>query len=107
VNSHLLKLLAPAALLSAVVVALTVGVSLAQAATTSGRNAGFNVPAASHSGTNVGLAVLGFAILAVIIGGIAYAVYADRRELTSAIPAVEPSKLSGERSEADHQRKAA
>jgi hypothetical protein len=48
-SSHLLKRMVPAALVSAVVVVLTLGVSIAQAAVTSGRDAGIGLPAASHS----------------------------------------------------------
>lgn len=90
-----------------VVVVLTLGVSIAQAAVTSGRGAGISVPAAGHSATNVGFVIASVVILAVVLGGILYAVLADRRQLSPAVAVGEPARLPSDRNQEKQERKAA
>ncbi len=106
-HSHPVKLLIPAALVSAVVAFLTVGASLAQAAVTSGRSTGIGLPAASHSATNVGVVVVGIAVLTVVVGAIIYLVVADQREQTPVMAATEPTPLSRDGNRDDQKRRAA
>jgi hypothetical protein len=101
------KLMIPAALVSAVVAFLTVGVSLAQAAVTTGRSTGISLPAASHGANNVGLVVAGIAILAVVVGGVVYLVVADQREQTPVMAATEPTPLYRDSNKDDQKRRAA
>jgi chromate transport protein ChrA len=107
VSSPLLKHVVPAALVSAVMLVLSSGVALAQAAVPGGREAGVSVPTAVHTGTNVALVIAAVVILAVVVGGVVYAIVAAGRQLDSASAAVGPTQLSADRSEAEHQRKAA
>jgi hypothetical protein len=97
----------PAALFSAVVIALTVGVSAAQAALVRGRGAPAGRLPTGHGGTSVGLVITAVAIVAVIAAGIVYAIVADRRQLTPAGAAGEPTRLAENKREAEQERKAA
>jgi hypothetical protein len=106
VSSYLPKYVMPAALVSAVAIALSWGVSLAQAAPMSGRAAGVGLPAAGPGGTNVGLVVASAVILAIVLGGIVYAIVSDRRLETSSTAAAQPTPLSDAGSEPE-RRKAA
>ncbi len=115
-SSHLLKHAVPAALVSAAVIVLTVGVSVAQAALVRGRGAPAGALPAGHGGTSVGLVITGVAIAVVIAAGIVYAIVADRRKLASAESAGEPARtesageparLPGDTREAEQERKAA
>jgi hypothetical protein len=109
VSSHLLKRMVPAAFLSAVVVVLAFGVSVAQAALIRGRGAPAGSLPSGHGGTSVWLAVTAAAILAVIVGGIVYAIRADSRQVASVAAEGEPTRLperEGE-SEAQQERRAA
>jgi hypothetical protein len=103
VSSHPLKHMVPAALFSAVVIVLTVGVSAAQAALIRGRGAPAGTLPTGHGGTSVGLVITAVAIVAVIAAGIVYAIVVDRRELTPAGAAGEPTRQR----EAEQERKAA
>jgi hypothetical protein len=100
---HLLKHMVPAALLSAVVVVLTLGVSAAQAAVIHGRG----VLPLSHGGTSVGLVIVSIAIPAIVIGGIVYIVVAYRRQPTPAVSVGEPARLLGDMIAPEQERKAA
>jgi hypothetical protein len=106
VRSHKLKLLVPAAIVSASLFVLTLGVAAAQAAASSGRTAGVDLPAAGRGATNVGVVAAGVVILAVVIGAIVYLVLADRRQPTPAA-AAEPATLHRDSSETGQDRKAA
>ena len=106
-SSHPLKHMVPAALFSAVVIALTVGVSAAQAALIRGRGAPAGTLPTGHGGTSVGLVITAVAIVAVIAAGIVYAIVVDRRELTPAGAAGEPTRLAENKREAEQERKAA
>jgi hypothetical protein len=106
-SSHLLKHVVPSVFVSAVVVVLTLGVAIAQAAVPAGRGARINVPAAGHGATNVGFVIASVVILALALGGILYAVLADRRQLSPASAAGEPTRLPSDSSDAEHERKAA
>jgi hypothetical protein len=97
----------PAALLSAVVIVLTVGVSAAQAALIRGRGAPAGALPTGHGGTSVGLAITAVAIVAVAAAGIVYAIVADRRQPTPAEAAGEPTRLADNRREAEQERRAA
>jgi 4-hydroxybenzoate polyprenyltransferase len=108
VSSHLLKLTLPAALLSAAAVVLTLGVAAAQAAiVVRGRGITTTPVSLGHSGTNVGLVVGGIVALAIVVGGIAYAVLTDRRLVTPATAAVQPTPLPSAKIESEQKRKAA
>jgi chromate transport protein ChrA len=107
VSSPLVKRVAPAALLSAVVLVLSSGVALAQAAVPGGREAGVVVPIAVHTATNVALVIAAVAILAVVIGGVVYAVVAGGRQPDTASAAAGPTPLSADRGDEEHKRKAA
>ena len=106
-SSHPLKHMVPAALLSAVVIVLMVGVSAAQAALIRGRGAPAGTLPTGHGGTSVGLVITAVAIVAVIAAGIVYAIVADRRELTPAEAVAEPTRLADSKREAEQERKAA
>jgi hypothetical protein len=97
----------PAVLALAGLFVLTVGVAAAQAAVRSGRTAGFRLPAVVHGATNVWLVATGVVILAVVVGAVVAIVLADRRQLTPAMVAAEPTQLSGATVEAEQERKAA
>jgi hypothetical protein len=97
----------PAALFSAVVLVLTVGVSAAQAALIRGRGAPAGTLPTGHGGTSVGIVITTVAIVAVVAAGIIYAIVADRRELTPVEAAGEPTRLADNRREAEQERKAA
>jgi hypothetical protein len=91
-----------------VAVLFTVGVSAAQAAiVVRGRGVAYGTPSVGHSGTNVGLVVAGVVILALVLGGIVYAIVADRRLVTPAVVATGSTPLSDRSSEAEQPRKAA
>jgi len=107
VSSHPLKHMVPAALLSAALIVLTVGVSAAQAALVRGRGAPAGTLPSGHGGTSVGLVITGVVIVAVIAAGIVYAIVADRRQLTPAGAAAEPARLADNKREAEQERKAA
>jgi len=107
VSSHLLKRMVPAALLSAVVIVLTVGVSAAQAALIRGRGAPAGTLPTGHGGTGIGLVIAGVAILAVIIAGIVYAIVADRQPAVPVEAVTEPTRLPGGSKEDEQGRKAA
>jgi hypothetical protein len=106
-SSPLLKRVVPAALASAVMLMVWSGVALAQSVVPGGRDAGVGVPAAVHTGTNVALAIAAVVILAVVVGGVVYAIVAGGRQVDSASAAVGPTPLSADRSDAEHERKAA
>jgi hypothetical protein len=106
-SSHPLRHMAPALPVSAVAVVLTLGVDIAQAAVTSGRDSGIGVPAAGTGATNVGFAVAGVVVLALVLGGLVYAVVADRRQLSPASTAAEPTRLPTDRNQEEQERKAA
>jgi len=97
----------PAVLFSAVVVVLTVGVSVAQAALVRGRGAPAGTLPTGHGGASVGLVITGVTIVAVIAAGIVYAIVADRRQLTPTGAAGEPTRLADNTREAEQERKAA
>jgi hypothetical protein len=71
-----------------------------KAAVPAGRGAGIGVPAAGHSATNVGFVIASVVILALVLGGILYAVLADRQQLSPAIAADEPTRLPSDRRDA-------
>ena len=106
---NLLKYTVPAALVSAVVVALTLGVSVAQAAAV-------RVPDGNSAGalptnqpiTGVWLIASITAIVALSLGGLVYAVIADRhrRELAPAALVGELVRLPGQ-TKPEQERKAA
>jgi hypothetical protein len=96
----MLKHMVPAVFVSAVVVVLTLGVAIAQAAVPAGRGAGIGVPAAGHGATNVGFVIASVVILALVLGGILYAVLADRQQLSPAIAADELTGLPSDRRDA-------
>jgi hypothetical protein len=111
-RSHLLKHTMPAALLSAVAIVLTLGVSAAQAALVRGRGAPRGAALTSHGGTSVGVIILSSVILALVVGLVIYAVVVsrrDRRERVVAVPAGEPARLpgAGDSAESERARKAA
>jgi hypothetical protein len=110
-TSHLLKQVVPAALLSAGVVVLTLGQSVAHAAVIHVHGAPRGASLAFHGGggTGVGFVILGSAILALIVAGVVYAIAADRREQAAAVSTGEPARLSGAANETDseEERKAA
>jgi hypothetical protein len=108
VSSHLLKYVAPATLVSAVAVLLTVGVSAAQAAVViRGRGASSSTLSLGHSGTSVGLISASLVALALVVGGVVYAIVVDRRLVTPATPVAQPTPLSGGGSQPEQERKAA
>lgn len=108
VSSHLLKHVVPAALLSAVVVVLTLGVAVAQAAPlVRGRGMPRGTLPAGHGGTSIGLVIAGVVLVAIAVGGAVYAIVADRRLLTPAVTASEPTSLPSDRTESEQKRKAA
>ena len=105
-SSHLPKLVLPAALLSAVAVVLTLGVAAAQAAiVVRGRGVSATPVSLGHSGTNVGVVVAGVVALAIVVGGIFYVVLTDRRLVTPATAAAQPTPLPS--IESEQKRKAA
>jgi hypothetical protein len=109
-TSHLFKRVVPAALLSAGVVVLTLGQSVAHAAVIHVHGAPRGASLAFHGGgTGVGFVILGSAILALIVAGVVYAIFADRREQAAAVSTGEPARLSGAANETDSEdeRKAA
>ena len=107
-SSHLLGRLVPAALLSAVVVVLTLGVSAAQAAIViRGHGMPRGALPVGHGGTSIGLVIVGIVVLAIVIGGTVYAIVTDRRLVTAATAAVEPTQLPSVRTEPEQKRKAA
>lgn len=104
---HLLKHSVPAALLVAVGVVFTFGVSVAQAALIRGRGAPRGA-ALSHGGsTSVGVIILTSAVLALVVGLTIYAIAVgrrDRRERLAAAPAGEAVRLPGADDEAESER---
>ena len=107
-SSHLLKLTLPAALLSAAAVVLTLGVAAAQAAiVVRGRGITTGPVSLGHSGTSVGVVVAGLVALAIVLGGVAYAVFTDRRLVTPATVAAHPTPLPSAKIESEQTRKAA
>jgi hypothetical protein len=108
VSSHLLKYVAPAALVAAVAAVLTVGVSAAQAAVViRGRGAPGSTLSLGHGGTSVGLVSAGLVALAIVLGGVVYAIVVDRRLVTPATPVAQPTPLSDGESRTEQERKAA
>jgi uncharacterized membrane protein len=100
--------MAPATLVVAVAVLLTVGVSAAQAAVViRGRGASSSTLPLGHSGTSVGLIIVSLVALALVVGGVIYAIVADRHLVTPAMAGAQPTPLSDGRSETEQQRKAA
>ena len=106
-SSHPLKHMVPAALFSAVVIVLTVGVSAAQAALIRGRGAPAGTLPTGHGGASVWLVITAGVIVAVVAAGIVFAIVADRRQLTPAGAAGEPTRLVDNKREAEQERKAA
>jgi hypothetical protein len=88
--------------------AATPALAYARALVTRGRGTTAHMPVAGHGATSVGLVIVGVAILAVAVGGIVYAIVADRRRGTPpARGEGEPVPLLRDRSEAGDQHKAA
>jgi hypothetical protein len=110
VSSHLLRRFVPAAALSALVVTLTMGVSAAQAAVViRGRGMPRGALAVGHGGSNIGVVIIGIAVLALVVGGAIYAIVTDRRLVTAtpAVAAAEPAPLLSVTTEAEKKRRAA
>ncbi len=78
-SSPRLKHMVPAALLCAVVIVLTVGATVAQAALVRGRGVSQGPPAALHTGTNVGIVIVSIALLAFVAALVVSAVVGGRR----------------------------
>jgi hypothetical protein len=109
VSAHLLRRFAPAAVLSALVVTLTVGVSAAQAAiVVRGRGMPRGTLAVGHGGTSIGLVVVGIVLAALVVGGAIYVIVTDRRLVTAdtASAGAEPTPLAVA-TEPEQKRKAA
>jgi hypothetical protein len=98
----------PAALLSAVAVVLTLGVTAAQAAiVVRGRGVSAGPVSLGHAGTSVGLVIVGVVVLAIVVAGAVYAIASDRRLVTPAAAALEPTPLPSAKTEPEQRRKAA
>ena len=110
-RSHLLKHSVPAAVLSAVGVVLTLGVSAAQAAVIRGRGAPRGAALVGHGGTSAGVAILSSVILAFVVGLVVWVVVASRRaaQQSTAVSAGEPARLpdAGDTTESEQARRAA
>ena len=101
-RSHPLQHRAPAAVLSAIVIVLTFGVGVAQAAVVHGRGAPRGPAIVSHGPTSAGVIVLTVAILALVAGLVVWAVVSGRRE-SAAATAGEPARLPGGQSETESE----
>jgi len=110
VSSHLLKRFVPAAVLSALVVTLTLGVSAAQAALViRGRGMSTGALAVGHGASNIGVVITGIVVLALVVGGAFYGIVADRRLVTAtpAVAAAEPAPLPSVTTKPEQKRRAA
>ena len=116
-SSPRLKHMVPAALLCAVVIVLTFGATVAQAALVRGRGVSQGPLPALHTGTNAGIVIVTIALLAFVTALVVSAVVggrrADRRESAVASAANrqtgEPERLPGAQTETESEqaRKAA